>query len=308
MSEIKILARGLKFPEGPVAHADGSVAFVEIAGGTLSRVSADGTLTVVANTGGGPNGLAVGPDGAYYVCNNGGSEYKQGERFKYTNVGVAKDYAGGSIQRVDPKSGEVRSLYTHCGPIRLSAPNDLVFDTQQGFYFTDIGKRHKHNKDHGGIYYARSDGTNISAVVYPFVGTPNGAGLSPDGKVLYVAETDTSRLWAFDIVEPGVVKKHPYPSPFGGRLVGGLPGYQKFDSLAVEANGNICVVTFVTGCVTVFSPSGDIVREVKLPDVFPTNICFGGPDLRTAYMTLTETGQLVSMPWPEAGLRLNYQK
>lgn len=307
MSDIKILASGLKFPEGPVALADGSVAFVEIAGGTLSRVSADGALSVVANTGGGPNGLAVGPDGAYYVCNNGGSEYKQGERFKYTNVGVAKDYAGGSIQRVDRKSGEVRALYTHCGPDKLSAPNDLVFDAHQGFYFTDIGKRHKRYKDHGGIYYARSDGSSISVVAYPVVGTPNGTGLSPDGKVLYVAETDTARLWAFDIVEPGVIKKLPYPSPHGGRPVCVLPGYQRFDSLAVEANGNICVATFVTGYFTVISPSGDIVRQVKVPDVFPTNICFGGQDLRTAYMTLTETGQLASMPWPEAGLRLNYQ-
>ena len=196
MSDVKILASGLKFPEGPVALADGSVVFAEIAGGMLSRVSADGKYSVVANTGGGPNGLAVGPDGAYYACNNGGSEYKQGGHFTYTNVGVAKDYAGGSIQRVDPKSGEVRALYTHCGPDKLSAPNDIVFDVHKGFYFTDIGKRHKRYRDHGGLYYARSDGSSVSALVYP-LGTPNGVGLSPDGKVLYVAETDTSRLWAF---------------------------------------------------------------------------------------------------------------
>ena len=307
MSDIKILASGLKFPEGPVALPDGSVAFVDIADGSLSRVSADGVLTKVAHTGGGPNGLAVGPDGAYYVCNNGGSEYAVGPRFKWTNVGVAKDYTSGSIQRVDPNTGEVKTLYTHCGPRKLSAPNDLVFDTQGGFYFTDVGKRYPTYKEHGGVYYARIDGSSITPVVYPFVGTPNGCGLSPDGKVLYVAETDTSRLWAHDIIEPGVLKKHPYPSPFGGRLIGGLPGFQKFDSLAVEANGNICVATFITGHFTVFSPTGEVVRQVKVPDVFPTNICFGGPGLRTAYMTLTEIGRVVSMPWPEAGLRLNYQ-
>ena len=304
MSDIKILASGLKFPEGPMALADGSVAFVEIAGGTIRRIAADGTLSTVAQTGGGPNGLALGPGGAYYVCNNGGSEYKQGGHFTYTNVGIAKDYAGGSIQRVDPKSGEVMSLYTHCGSDRLSAPNDLVFDAYQGFYFTDLGKRHKRYRDHGGLYYARADGSSISVVVYP-IGTPNGIGLSPDGKVLYVAETDTSRLWAFDIAEPGVIKKLPYPSPNGGRLVCGLPGYQRFDSLAVEANGNICVATFVTGYITVISPAGKIVREVKVPDVFPTNICFGGKDLRTAYITLSGGGQLAAMSWPEAGLSLN---
>ena len=304
MSDIKIVASELKFPEGPAVLPDGSIAFTEIAGGTIRRVAADGTLSVVAVTGGGPNGMAVGPDGALYVCNNGGSEYRKGGHFTYTNVGIAKDYAGGYIQRVDPRSGEVRVLYTHCGPDKLSAPNDLVFDTHEGFYFTDIGKRHKRYRDHGGLYYARMDGSGISVVAYP-VGTPNGVGLSPDGTVLYVAETDTSRLWEFDIVAPGVIKKLPYPSPNGGRLVCGLPGFQRFDSLAVEANGNICVATFITGYITVISPSGDVVRQIKVPDVFPTNICFGGPDLRTAYITLSGGGQLASMAWPAAGLRLN---
>jgi gluconolactonase len=305
MSELKIIATGLKFPEGPVALPDGSVAFTEIAGGQVRRVAPDGTLSVVGETGGGPNGLAIGPDGAYYVCNNGGSEYKQGGHFTWTNIGVAKDYNGGSIQRIDARTGKVTPLYTHCGPDKLSAPNDIVFDKQQGFYFTDIGKRHKRYRDQGGIYYARPDGSNIRVVAYP-VGTPNGIALSPDGKVLYYAETDTSRLWAYDILEPGVVKKLDYPSPNGGRLVCGLPGYQRFDSIAVEANGNICVATFITGFITVISQDGKVVREVKVPDTFPTNICFGGMDMRTAYITLSGVGQLVSMPWPEAGLRLNF--
>ena len=305
MSDIKILATGLKFPEGPAVLADGSVVFTEIAGGTIRRITADGTLSEFAVTGGGPNGIAVGPDGALYVCNNGGSEYKQGGHFTYTNVGVAKDYAGGYIQRVDPKSKEVRVLYTHCGPNKLSAPNDIVFDAHGGFYFSDIGKRFKRHREHGGLYYATIDGTNIREVAYP-VGTPNGVGLSPNEDVLYYAETDTSRLWAYDIVEPGVVKKLPYPSPNGGRLICGLPGYQRFDSLALEANGNVCVATFITGYITVMSPAGEVVRNVKMPDVFPTNICFGGPDFRTAYITLSGDGKLASMTWPEPGLKLNY--
>ncbi|MBI4191838.1 MAG: SMP-30/gluconolactonase/LRE family protein [Betaproteobacteria bacterium] len=305
MSDIKILATGLKFPEGPAVLADGSVVFTEIAGGTIKRVTADGTLSEFAVTGGGPNGIAVGPDGALYVCNNGGNDWEQGGHIAYANVGIAKDYAGGYIQRVDPKSKEVRVLYTHYGPNKLSAPNDIVFDAHGGFYFSDIGKRHKRYREHGGLYYATIDGANIREVAYP-VGTPNGVGLSPSGDVLYYAETDTSRLWAYDIVEPGVVKKLPYPSPNGGRLIGGLPGYQRFDSLALESNGNVCVATFVTGYITVMSPAGEVVRKIKMPDVFPTNICFGGPDLRTAYITLSGDGKLASMTWPEPGLKLNY--
>lgn len=303
MSSITTLASDLKFPEGPAALPDGSVIFTEIAGGTIRRVGSDGGLSTVGVSGGGPNGLALGPDGAYYIANNGGSVYRPGH-FKWMNVGVPKDYAGGYIQRMYPKTGEVRMLYTHCGSNRLSAPNDLVFDAHQGFYFSDFGKKHERHRDYGGIYYARMDGSEIRELAFPVV-NPNGVGLSPDGKVLYVAETDTSRLWAYDIVAPGVIKKHPYPSPYGARLICGLPGYQRFDSLAVEANGNVCVATIITGHITVISPWGQVVRQVKVPDEFPTNICFGGPDMQTAYITLSGGGTLAAMRWAEPGLRLN---
>ena len=73
--ELREVAGGLAFPEGPIAMADGSVVLVEIARGTLSRVQPDGSVEVVANVGGGPNGAAIGPDGACYVCNNGGMQF-----------------------------------------------------------------------------------------------------------------------------------------------------------------------------------------------------------------------------------------
>jgi len=136
--------------------------------------------------------------------------------------------------------------------------------------------------------------------------TPNGIGLSPDGRVLYVAETEPARLWAFDITAPGAVQKQGWPSPHGGRLVAGLPGLQRFDSLAVEASGNICVATLITGCISVIAPDGKVVRQVPMPDPVTTNICFGGPDLRTAYITLSAGGQLAAMQWPEPGLKLNF--
>lgn len=302
MSEVRIVAAGLKFPEGPVAMPDGSVLVTEIAGGTLTRVSPEGRSSVFSRPGGGPNGLAIGPDGALYLCNNGGNEYPPGH---FAAIGPAKDYAGGSIQRIEMDTGEVRTLYSHCGEHRLSSPNDLVFDAHGGFYFSDMGKRYARRRDNGGVYYASSDGTHIVEVAYP-VASANGVGLSPDGRVLYVAETDTSRLWAFDIVAPGEVRKAGFPSPHGGRLVCGLPGYQRFDSLAVEAQGNICVATLVTGCITVIAPDGQVLRQVKMPDVYPTNLCFGGPDGRTAWVTLSGRGELAMMQWPHPGLKLNH--
>jgi gluconolactonase len=218
----------------------------------------------------------------------------------------ASDYTTGRIERVDPKTGDVRVLYDRCGAHQLRGPNDIVFDTHGGFYFTDLGKSRARDRDHGGVYYALPDGSKIVEVAYPIL-TPNGIGLSPDGKVIYVAETETARLWAFDVVEPGVVKKQGWPSPHGGRLIAGLGGFQRFDSLALEANGNICVATLISGCISVIAPDGRVVRQVPMPDPVTTNICFGGPDLRTAYITLSGTGQMVVMDWPEAGLRLAYE-
>jgi gluconolactonase len=302
MSEVKILAQGFGFPEGPVAMPDGSVILTDIRGGNCPRVTADGKVSVFATTGGGPNGLAVGPDGALYLCNNGGSRYIDGVSM---GQGPHPDYKGGYVQRLDRKTGAVTLLYTECNGHKLSAPNDLVFDTSGGFYFTDLGKRYARHRDHGGLYYALPDGSKIVELAYPML-TPNGCGLSPDGKTLYVADTEGARLWAFEIEAPGVLRKPKGHAPHSGKTIAGLPGKARFDSLAVMASGNITVATLSTGCITEISPRGEIVREVKMPDVFPTNICFGGADMRTAYVTLSDTGKLGVMPWPEPGLKLNY--
>jgi gluconolactonase len=92
-------------------------------------------------------------------------------------------------------------------------------------------------------------------------------------------------------------------------VLAGLAGMQLFDSLAVDGEGNVCVATLARGGITVISPTGD-AHHVALPEGFvdpmTTNICFGGPDLRTAYITLSGVGKLVAVPWPTAGLKLNF--
>jgi gluconolactonase len=305
LTEIDILAEGLLFPEGPVWHRDGSVAFVEIGRGTISRWTPDGGVSVVANTGGGPNGLAVGPDGAYYVCNNGGFIFGNEDGF-YRPIAPAVDYPDGRIERVDPKTGDVERLYDRCGDYLLNGPNDLVFDEHGGFYFTDTGRVRPRDRDNGGIYYALADGTKITEVAYPVL-TPNGIGLSPQGKTLYVAEMEPARLWAYDILEPGILSRQPFPVLNGGRLVIGLGGYQRLDSLAIAASGNICLGTLVTGCVTIVTPAGEVVGRVDTPDMYCTNICFGGENLKTAFLSLSLTGRLARCPWRERGLRLAYE-
>ncbi|MDX1581426.1 MAG: SMP-30/gluconolactonase/LRE family protein, partial [Alphaproteobacteria bacterium] len=134
---LRIVADGLRFPEGPVPLNDGSVLVVEIERGTLTRIDPDGLVEVIANLGGGPNGAAIGPDGSCYVCNNGGFEWHETEDGLLLPGDQPADYDGGSIQKVDLVTGAVTTLYTEIDGARLRGPNDLVFDGQGGFWFTD---------------------------------------------------------------------------------------------------------------------------------------------------------------------------
>lgn len=304
--EARVITTGLRFPEGPIAMPDGSVILVEIERGTLTRCNPDGSTEVIAETGGGPNGAAIGPDGRCYICNNGGFKWHYAEDGGMRSIAQADNYKGGSIQAVDLKTGKVETLYTHCGEVQLRGPNDIVFDSQGGMYFTDLGKTRERDWDRTGIYYAKADGSHIAEIAFPMI-TPNGTSLSPDEKTLYVAETWTGRLWAFDLESPGVVKKQPWPVPHGGRLVANTSGFRNFDSLAVEADGRICIATLFDPGITVMTPDGSSVEHVPLPgDPYCTNICFGGPDLKTAFITQSFYGRLVAVDWPRPGLALNF--
>lgn len=284
--------------------ADGSVLLVEIRRGTLSRIATDGSVHVVAECGGGPNGAAIGPDGAVYVCNNGGFEWHDVAGLVVPGNQPA-DYAGGRIQRVDLATGRVTDLYVECDGRPLRGPNDLVFDDRGGFWFTDHGKGRERERDRTGLFYALPDGSSIREVVFPLE-APNGVGLSPDGRTLYVAETFTGRVWQWEVVGPGELAAGMPFSPGGASLLAGLPGFQLLDSLAVDGAGNVCVATLVNGGITVIAPDGTIVEHVATGDPLTTNVCFGGPDLRTAYVTLSGTGRLVALEWPRPGLRLAY--
>jgi gluconolactonase len=302
--DVTTVATGLRFPEGPIALDDGSVLLVEIARGTLSRVTPEGKVEVVAEPGGGPNGAALGPDGAVYLCSNGGC-FEWDDVMGFTIPGqVPEAWTGGSIQRVDLGTGAVTTLYTESSSGPLRAPNDLVFDEHGGFWFTDHGVRLERSSDRTGLHYALPDGSSCVEVVFP-LDAPNGIGLSPDGTRLYTAETHTARIYAWDVTGPGQVAAST-PVGHGGHLLAGSATMQMFDSLAVDGEGWVCVGTLVNGGITSVSPDGSKVEHLPLPDPLVTNICFGGPDQRTAFCTLSGTGQLVSFRWPRKGLRLPY--
>lgn len=296
---MNIVAEGLRFPEGPIAMPDGSVVLVEIERGTLSRVINDGVVEVVADLGGGPNGAAIGPDGHCYVCNNGGMIFHTSSTSLLYPGGQPDNYIGGCIQRVKLDTGEFETIYDGCDGQSLRGPNDIVFDEHGGFWFTDHGKIRGRERDITGVFYARADGSFIEEAIFPLEG-PNGIGLSPNEKTLYVAETVPGRTWAFDIIEPGKVDQR------SKRMLALMPDYHLFDSLAVDAEGNVCVATIINGGITIHSPDGESVKHVPMPDRITTNICFGGKGLKTAYVTLSTTGKLAAMDWENPGLPLNF--
>lgn len=303
---MELVTDGLRFPEGPVAMDDSSVILVEIAEGRITRVRPDGSKETVATPGGGPNGLAIGRDGKLYCCNNGGFNYIEANGMLAPH-GIADDYSGGRIERIDLETGAVEVLYKNgdfgCA---LRGPNDIVFDAHGGFWFTDHGKQNFETRCHDivGIFYAKADGSHLEEVIFPSY-NPNGVGLSPDGKTLYAAETFTCRLTAFNIIAPGKVDDAAGP---GGP---GIPlyrpaGYKFFDSLGMEAGGNVCVATIGECGISVISPQGELVEFVATDDIFTTNICWGGADMMTAYITLSGTGRLVKTQWARPGLRLEH--
>jgi gluconolactonase len=300
---IREIATGLRFPEGPVAMDDGSVIVVEMGAGRITRVKPDGATQTVATPGGGPNGLAIGPDGALFCCNNGGN-FEIHDRDGLMIPGhTPASHKGGRIERIDIASGKVEVLYDRCDGEVLQAPNDLVFDQDGGFWFTDHGSTNDRYRTHGALYYAKADGSKITKVLRELL-SPNGVGMSPDYRTVHYAETFPARLWSLSLTAPGVGAPPAGFTP--AAFEGAFPGLAYFDSLGVQEDGGVCVATILAGGISTFWPDTKKFEHTPFPDLLCTNICWGGKDMKTAYVTMSSTGKLAATPWRSPGLRLAY--
>jgi gluconolactonase len=264
---------------------DGSVIVVELNGRRITRCW-NGRNETICETGGGPNGAAIGPDGALWICNSGG-------------IGASGPGSEGRIERVNLATGKLERVYESCDGIALEAPNDLVFDAGGRLWFTDfgtlrMGEQGMTGKECGGLYSCAPDGASITAIRRGAL-SYNGIGLSPDQRHVYVADTLSARVYLYDT---RVEKQAP-------RYIATATGDLGFDSLAVTAAGNICVATIFDGGIATVTPEGQVSR-LSLPDEYVTNIAFGGEDMRNAYITLSTSGRLIRMRWDEPGLKLAF--
>lgn len=278
---MEVIAEGLAFPEGPVVMADGSVIVVEIMGGQVTRCW-NGKTETVCDIGGGPNGAAIGPDGALWICNNGG-------------IGATGPAAQGRIERIDLATGRFERVYDQCDGIALEGPNDLVFDASGRLWFTDLGKHLGGVKTASGLFTCLPDGSSITAINRRATAY-NGVGLSPDGEYLYVADTTEARIYRFDAL---VEAQKP-------TFITNVTGPVGLDSLAITAAGNICVATLYEGAISTVTPEGKVTRLAIADERFVTNIAFGGADMCDAYVTLSTQRRLVRLRWDEPGLELAF--
>jgi gluconolactonase len=288
---LRTVATGLRFPEGPIALDDGRVVVCEIEGAALAIVAPDGTIERIA-VGGGANGAALGPDGAVYVCNDGGLAFMTDGPIRFPHA-LAEGNEGGCVQRVDLATRTVETVFTHCEGERIGNLNDIVFDGSGSCYIVDTTV--------GALYYADPVAGHI-AFAARSLEFPNGAGLSPDGTVLYVSETYSGRILRFDVTGPGALANRTEIFTTGGE--------HHFDGLAVDGAGNVCAANLQKSGISIISPTGELLGAFVAPeaDPFVTNLCFGGPGGDTAFICSSGRGLLYSVRWPFPGLRLHFAR
>ncbi|MFF0771377.1 SMP-30/gluconolactonase/LRE family protein [Nonomuraea wenchangensis] len=270
----RIVADGLGFPEGPTHLGDGAVAVVEMQGQRLTRVDEDGTTTVLGKLGGGPNGSALGHDGALYVANNGGLSATRSGGYWH-----APEPFDGCVQRV--AGGQVSVVAAGLPGPPPHRPNDLCFGPDGRLYVTDSHNwEDLRNLRPGRIAAVAADGAVTQVAEVPAM--PNGIAFGPDGR-LYVAQSLTRSILVFDwtpgasLGDPKVFAKLPTGSP---------------DGMCFDSGGDLYVCASVGHCVHVYDAGGTLKQTIDVPaGAQPTNCCIGDGRL---YVTFSMTGRLAA--------------
>ena len=271
------------FTEGPTAAEDGSVYFTDLGNNRIMRWSADGQLTTFRQPSNRANGLIFDSEWRLLACEGGDGET-----------------ALPRVTRTDMATGEVEVLADSFEGLELHQPNDLTIDGRGRIYFTDRPGPNPTENQTGvhGVYRIDPDGAVARILTEPEVMRPNGIVISPDDTTLYVIETEQAEggprlIRAYDLSPEGTVGNMRIFHDF-------LPG-RSGDGMTIDSAGNLYVAAglnrtrgtsetldTVAG-VHVFSPAGELLEHIPVPEDTITNAAFGGPDLRTLYVTAGKT-------------------
>jgi gluconolactonase len=259
------------FLEGPAFDRGGNLYVVDIPFGRILRFSPSGECEVAGEYDGWPNGLAIHRDGRIFIA-----DYRLG------------------IMVLDPKTGKVSPVVTHCQSESFKGCNDLIFARNGDLYFTDQGQTGVH--DPSGRVYRLTAGGKLERLIDNGP-SPNGLVLDPEEKVLYVAMTRTNCMWHLPLKDGGVAK---------AGVFGYLPGIHGPDGLAMDEAGNLSVCHARVGIVWVLSPLGEPLYRIEPKGGVSrlTNAAYGGPDRKTLYICDSYGGRILTAKLPVAGVQL----
>jgi gluconolactonase len=282
---------GLSFPEGPAFDADGNLYVVELAGGRVVQVRPDGSASRLATMGGGPNGLAVGPEGELWVANSGGLEWGE----------VAESPGFVRYARVEQvhRDGSVSEPFLRADGRPLLGPNDVVADARGDVWFTDPGGPNRDIASPRGRVCWADPNSGACRVVAEGYRYPNGLALRNDDRDLIVAETGSGLLWVHPVLGPAALGPR---RPFARMPPDHLP-----DGMCFDASGRLLVAGVGGSAVVVFGPDGEQVDRIPFPDApdgFVTNLAFE-PGQPVLYVTIGRVGgSVVRLPWDDLGTPL----
>ena len=250
------LHTGFKFTEGPTPDRQGSVYFSDIPNERIHKVDKDGNLSIFREKSNRSNGLKVNAKGEIVACE-----------------------MAGRVVAISPDGKSVRVLADKYEDKPFNAPNDLVIDKQGGIYFTDpaFGAAKPLPQGKTSVYYI-APGGKVTRLIDD-LNNPNGVMLSPDESTLYVIPTGPAEMMAYSVEAPGKIGK--------GRVFCTLQGKDGKkgtggDGCTIDAKGNLYVTSQIG--VQVFDPAGKYLGNIAFPEQ-PANVAFGGPDMKTLYVT-----------------------
>lgn len=246
-AKVEKLAGGFKFTEGPAADAEGNIFFTDIPNNRIHKWTLDGKLITFDQDSGGANGLFFDKNGNLLVC--------EGGRRRVVSIS---------------RAGRRKVLADRYDNKQLNSPNDLWADPKGGIYFTDPRYGDRSGMEQGGeyVYYLSPDRKKLSRIIDDMV-RPNGVIGTADGKTLYVADHGVGKTFEYSINEDGTLSNKKPFAPEGS------------DGMTIDNEGNIYLTTNV---VAVYNKEGEKIETIEVPEQ-PANVCFGGKDKRTLFIT-----------------------